>query len=43
MADLTEKSQADAAKEENRKKVIKIVVIIAVALLAFWLAKKYIF
>lgn len=43
MADLTEKTQADEAKVENRKKVIKIVVIIAVVLLGYWLAKKYIF
>jgi len=45
MADLTEKTaeQVELEKAEQRKKIIKYVVIAAVALLVIWLAKKYVF
>ena len=43
MADLTAEKTNSEATAENRKKIIKIVVTVAVVILAIWLAKKYVF
>jgi hypothetical protein len=43
MADLTEQKVVEAQAEaaDKKKKIIKVVVIVAVLVIGFWLAKKY--